>query len=64
MPDDLAAAVRTPGRQGMDGALETVENMDFAIHAHFKGFVVVITAYFACSHAVSWLITFRVALQR
>jgi hypothetical protein len=50
VPDDPAAAVRTRGRQGMDGALETVENVRLAAGSHFKGFIVLVAAYFACSH--------------
>jgi len=50
VPDNPAAAVRALGRQGMDGALETVENMRFAAHVDFEGIMVIITAYFAYGH--------------
>jgi hypothetical protein len=34
MPDDLASAMRTLGRQGMDGALKTVENVHLGANAY------------------------------
>jgi hypothetical protein len=36
MSNDPAAAVDAPWRQGVDGALETVEGMRFAGYHHFE----------------------------
>jgi hypothetical protein len=51
VPDDLAAAVGALGRQGMDGALEAVENMRLAAgQADFKAFVIIVPADFTRGH--------------
>jgi hypothetical protein len=42
--DDLTPAVRTFGRQRMDGTFKTVKDMHFASHAHFKTFIVFVSA--------------------
>src|SRR5262245_59746370 len=44
MTEYLATAMRTRGRQGMDGALERIESMLLAFHRDREGFVIVISA--------------------
>lgn len=51
--DDAAAALSALGREGMDGALEAVENMLLAFHDHFKRFLIIVSANFALSHIIS-----------
>jgi hypothetical protein len=38
--NDLTSTVSTFGRQRMDGTFEAIEYVRFAVHAHFKPFVV------------------------
>jgi hypothetical protein len=53
--DHPAAAVRTGGRQGMDGAFETVENVRLLSHADLKAFVVYVSADFASPCILSFV---------
>jgi hypothetical protein len=50
MSDDLAAAVFADGSDGVNGALQAVEDMPRAGSSQLKTFVVVVTANFAASH--------------
>jgi len=50
MADDLASAMRAGRGQGMDGAFKAVEDMRFAGHLDFEGFIVVVPADFAFRH--------------
>jgi hypothetical protein len=50
MPDDPAAAVIAHRRQGMNRALETIEDMSLAVHDDLEAFVVLIATDFAGSH--------------
>jgi len=54
--NDLTAAVCTHGCQRMDGTLETVENVQFASHAHFKTFIVFVSADLTSAEIVISLI--------
>src|SRR5712692_10849049 len=48
--DDMDAAVLAGRRQRMDRALEAVEGVGRAVHAHLKRLVVVVSAGFASGH--------------
>jgi len=47
--NDLASAVSTLGRQRVDGTFETVEHMRVTSQAHFKTFIVFVSAHFTCA---------------
>src|SRR5262245_59052815 len=51
VPQDPAAAMLAGGGQGMDRALEAVENVRLTIHLHVEGLVVFVAAHFALRHA-------------
>jgi hypothetical protein len=53
MPDDLAAAMRTGGRECMDGAFKAIKGVGLARHPNFECLVVVIAAYIASSHHIA-----------
>ena len=44
--DDPTAAVRTRGRQGVNGTFKAIEDMGLTTYPHFKTFIVHVTAYF------------------
>jgi len=48
--DDLAAAVGTDRRQGVNRTLERVEDVLPAIHRHGENFVISVTAHFTLGH--------------
>src|SRR6185503_13030846 len=50
--DDLAAAVRALGRQGVNGALEAVEDVRPPRELHFERLVVVVSADFTDWHGL------------
>src|SRR5262249_29457899 len=50
MADDVDAAVLAGRRQRVDRALEAVEGVGRAVHAHLEGLVVVVAAGFASGH--------------
>jgi hypothetical protein len=51
MTKDTASAVGTGGRQGMDGTFKAIEYMRFTILAHFKAFVILVSAHLANSQS-------------
>jgi hypothetical protein len=51
MTNDTASTMRAGGRQRMDGAFETVENMRDTAHAYLKTLIVYVAAYFT-SHTI------------
>jgi hypothetical protein len=53
VPDDPAAAVRAPGRHGLDRAFEAVEGFRRAVADDLEGLVVVIAAKIAYGHGPS-----------
>lgn len=50
MSHNFTPTVLTDGRQGVNGALETVKDMDLAAHFYFKRLVVMITTNFTGLH--------------
>jgi hypothetical protein len=50
MPDDPAAAMGARRREGVDGALEAVERVDFTAHNHLKTFIILVAANFTYAH--------------
>jgi hypothetical protein len=50
VPDDLTAAMRALRRQGVDGALERVEDVRFPLHRHGERLVVIVAADFTLRH--------------
>ena len=48
--DDTAVAVRANRRQRVDCTLETVKSVTFSAYDHFKRFVIIVLANFACRH--------------
>jgi hypothetical protein len=50
VPDDFAIAMRTGGRQAMNGALKTVKGVSLSGDDYLERPLVVIAAYFASSH--------------
>jgi hypothetical protein len=53
MTNHPAATMRTGGRQGVDGAFETVEDMRFTLHMYLKTFIVYVAAYLTPQTIVS-----------
>lgn len=53
MSDDTAVAMCADGRKFLNGALETIEGIGFALHLHFECLVVVITALNTLSHGLA-----------
>jgi hypothetical protein len=56
MADDFTPAMDAYGRQCMDGALEAIERMRFALHGHIERFIVVVPANFTTSHKINSLL--------
>ena len=50
MADDTALAVRAHRRQGMDCALEAIEDVALSAHDDFKRLVIIVLANFAFRH--------------
>jgi hypothetical protein len=53
--DDRASAVGAFGRQCMDRAFETVEDVGFASQYHFKRFIILVSTDFTPGHRSSFL---------
>ena len=50
MADNTAIAVRTNGREGVDCALEAIEDVALSGYDDFKGLVIIVLADFAFGH--------------
>ena len=48
--DNTAIAVRANRRHGVDGALETVEDVTLSAHDYFKGLIILVFTNFAFRH--------------
>jgi hypothetical protein len=51
--NNAAAAMGTGGRQGMDGALETIEYMRLTAHPYLKTLIVHVAAHFTGGRGVA-----------
>jgi hypothetical protein len=59
VPDDLAPAVLTLRREGVDGTFETIEEMRVTIHDDLDGLVIIVSAYFTLNHNPSFCMNVR-----
>jgi hypothetical protein len=53
MADNLDPAVRTAGRQGMNGTFKAIEGVGGSLHDDIKRFIVIVSANFTLGHYLS-----------